>query len=92
MYRPPYTDSHYFKSILDSIEKVHMEDRDMILIGDLNIDYKLNETLSNNPNHHIESLFNMLQVIEEDTRVTNTSSSLLDVILTNIPDRHNKSG
>ena len=62
----------------------------MTILGDLNFNYQIDESLSTNPIHLIENLFQMSQIIEEPTRKTPTTSTLLDVILTSVPDRHTK--
>ncbi len=64
------------------------DDVNFIIMGDLNFDYKYDESLSSNPVHFIENLFVCKQVIETPTRVTATTTSLLDVILTNAHDNH----
>ena len=51
-----------------------------MLMGDLNYDYKLDETLSSNPLHQIEILDGMRQLINSPTRVTLTTSTLIDVV------------
>ena len=58
----------------------------MIILGDLNFNYQIDESLSSNPIH----FFQMSQIIDEPTRKTPTTSTLLDVILTSVPDRHTK--
>ena len=62
----------------------------MIILGDLNFNYQIDESLSSNPIHLIENLFQMSQIIEEPMQKTPTMSTLLDVILTSVPDRHTK--
>ena len=41
LYRPPNSDLSYFNSMLDIFEKVTSEDKDVVLLGDLNYDYIL---------------------------------------------------
>ena len=88
MYRPPSSNSDYFKGILDIIEAASLEDKEYVVLGDLNYDYKIDETLSSNPIHYIENLYGMTQLISKATRVTMTSSTLIDIILTTAPDNH----
>jgi hypothetical protein len=61
-------------------------------MGDLNYNYQFNESLSSNPLHTIESMFDMHQLVTKPTRVTLTTSTLLDVIMSNIPLLHCKTG
>ena len=65
---------------------------DMILLGDLNYDYVANESLHTNPVHYIEALYEMSQLITEKTRVTQSTESTLDIILTTNPGLHKRSG
>ena len=68
------------------------EDANMIILGDLNFDYKLDDSLNKNPIYNLEDLFELKQLITEPTRVTDTSSSTIDVILTSMPESHSESG
>ncbi len=93
VYRTPSADYKYFENLIDNIERVYADDDfNLIIMGDLNYDYKYDESLSSNPVHFMENLFVCNQLIESPTRVTPASTSLLDVILTNEPDNHVKSG
>ena len=77
--------------MVENIELAPSMNMQMIILGDLNFNYQIDESLSSNPIHLIENLFQMSQIIEEPTRKTPTTSTLLDVILTSVPDRHTKS-
>ena len=85
IYRPPSMGSSYFNDILDVIEKASNKELDMILLGDLNYDYVVNESLHANPIHNIETLYDMSQLITEKTRVTQCTMNALDIILTANP-------
>ena len=82
IYRPPSRGSSYFDDKLDMIEKTSNKELDMILLGDLNYDYVVNESLHTNPVHYIEALYEMSQLITEKTRVTKSTESTLGIILT----------
>ena len=58
----------------------------------MNYHYVVNESLHSNPIHNIESLYDMSQLITENTRVTQNTESTLDVILTTNPSLHKRSG
>lgn len=90
MYRPPSADSAYYNSMLDQIEKARMVSEDMVLLGDLNFDYKFDESLSTNPIKYMEELYCLQQLVTEPTRTTLTSSTILDIILTSVRDKHTK--
>ena len=61
-------------------------------MGDLNYDYKLDESLSNNPIHYIEMAYEMTQIILQPTRETSDTSTTLDIILVSHPGLHKSSG
>ena len=61
-------------------------------MGDLNYDYKLDESLSNNPLHYIEMAYEMTQLILQPTRETSDTSTTLDIILVSHPGLHKSSG
>ena len=88
IYRPPSSNVEYYNGILDMIEKASFEDKHIFILGDLNYDYTINESLCNNPLHYIENLYGLSQLITKPTRVTNKSSTLIDVILSSKPEYH----
>ena len=53
MYRAPSSNNAYLKSMLDQIDNVFSYNENIILMGDINYDYKLSESLSSNPLHQI---------------------------------------
>ena len=73
MYRPPSANAAYYNYILDQNDKVKMACEDMVLLGDLNFDYKFDESLSTNPIRYIEDLYGLRQLVTEPTRTTLTS-------------------
>ena len=70
--------------MLDSIESASNECTDFVLLGDLNYNYVIAESVSSNPVNHIEQLFACRQLLDISTRVTQNSATLLDVILRGI--------
>ena len=68
--------------MLDSTEKAHSEDKHIVIMGDLNYDYNVNENVLTHPIHKIEKLFSLRQLIVTPTRVTSISATILDIILT----------
>ena len=75
IYLPPSRGSSYFNDILDMIEKASNKELDMILLGDLNYDYVVKESLHTNPVYYIETLYDMSRFITEKTRVTQCTAS-----------------
>ena len=51
MFRPPPSNNAYLKSMLDQVDNVFSYNESIIIMGDLNYDYKLDESLSSNPLH-----------------------------------------
>ena len=77
--------------MLDQIDNVFSYNENIILMGDLNYDYKLDESLSSNPLHQIEILYGMRQLINSPSRVTLTTSrppTLIDVMFSTEHESH----
>ena len=86
-------DSHFSQTIETAIAKLDSEDKEVIIIGDLNCNF-----LAARPDRNTENLkpiievYQMKQLISEPTRLTESSQTLIDVILTNKPNRIVSSG
>ena len=91
IYRPPSAPASYYNHIVDTLERASSFDKFMI-VGDTNYNYEFNEDLYHNPIFMLENMFMLKQLILSPTRVTMTSSSLLDIILSSNPDEHTESG
>ena len=66
------------------MNKLSYEDKETVLMGDINCDY-----LKDNGHREIKNLFvsyGYKQLIEKGTHITETSETLIDVILTNSPE------
>ena len=74
--------------MLDAFEKATDEPSDLLILGDFNIDYKMDESLHENQINHIENLFLLTQMINKPTRVTTSSSTCIDHLLSSIPQKH----
>ena len=55
------------------------------LFSDFNIDCNIDETLSSNPIHRMESLYALNQLVTKPTR---DSSKCIDLILRSVPEKH----
>ena len=84
MYRPPNSDSSYYDKILNEIECVKSSNEHVIIMGDLNYDCFSNP----NPIKFIEMAYEMKQLVDAPTRVTLSSSTLLDVVISSCPNDH----
>ena len=86
MYSVLSPNNTYLKSMLDQIDNVFNEI--ILLMGDLNYDYNLDESLSPNRLHQNEILYGMRQLINCPTRVTLTTSTLIDVMFSTEHEYH----
>ena len=82
----------YYNALLDWIDRAMSSSNSFLLLGDLNYNYDLSDTLDNNPINYIEQAFGLRQLVCEPTRVTHTTSTLLDVILTDNHESHIATG
>ena len=89
MYRPPSANIDYLNAIIEQIDHISAENENIMFMGDLNYNC-LNE--GRNPLSCIETLYDMRQLVTSPTRVTLSTSTLIDVIYTNFPDNHSFTG
>ena len=92
MYRPPDKKEDYYDLIIDSLNKASLGNVDIILMGDLNYNYTIDLTLSNNPVKYLEDLFEMKQLVTSYTRVAPKSATTIDIILSTIAAQHKITG
>ena len=92
-YRPPNSEMKIFDSFEIFLKKCDAESKELLIIGDINCNI-LKSLRDSNTNKlmFLTVLYNLEQLIKEPTRVTNTSSSLVDLILTNQPNNISNSG
>lgn len=79
LYRPPNSNAHYWELIRENIRKVNNTGLKYLLLGDFNTNW------INQPSHHLLNIINdfqLKQYITEPTRVTDTSNSCIDLIMT----------
>ena len=79
-YRPPNTPTSCFESLTKSLTDALLLDLVIIVLGDLNCNL-LTSNSKANLLRDIISTFNLNQLIEKPTRVTETTKSLIDVIM-----------
>ena len=90
IYRPPSALSSYWDSMKLLLEKVTNLNLKTIILGDLNLD--LNDSHKCSLISELELLFQFKQLISDYTRVTTTSSTILDLIFTATLENHVDSG
>ena len=97
IYRTPRAiGANYFYRLEEELNSVctwaTMKCSTVIIIGDLNLDRLKPEEIEGRTLLNLEEVFGFKCLITEPTRVTPTSESLLDVILTNKPELFKASG
>ena len=90
IYRPPSSNTQYIEHLIEVMDKINTDLSEIIILGDLNINLSLQ--LNNNQLGDICHLFDMDQLIREPTRITLSSSTIIDLILTTNPKLHVRSG
>ena len=78
-YRPPNSNAAYFNLILESIDRAYNTNiHDIIITGDFNYNMLLNNT---NKMSDLLLQLNLSQLITDETHFTETSASLIDLIM-----------
>ena len=87
-YRPPQSSPDLFAVFERVVDKVDPENLELYLLGDLNCDL-LPDSVNANSSHllNIMDIYGLTQLITEPTRVTQYSRTLIDLCLTNSPDK-----
>ena len=91
-YRPPQSSPDLFSTFETIIDKIDAENLELYLMGDLNCNL-LSEVVSNNFSHllNIIDIYGLTQLTTEPTRVPQYSSTLIDLCVTNYPNKMSKS-
>ncbi|XP_028414633.1 uncharacterized protein LOC114537740 [Dendronephthya gigantea] len=95
VYRPPNSTPEFFLTFEKMIKMIDDENKELHILGDLNCNL-----LTNNPNHPTKTLKGILEtyqlsrLIIEATRITTSSSTLIDHYITSMPEKilHLQSG
>ena len=92
-YRPP-DKAKFIETITEDFYNLNPENNDLFILGDMNIN--LNEKKSACPlvkkYKEFISTFGLKQLIQQPTRITSSSSSLIDHVLTNANNKISQSG
>ena len=91
-YRPPNSNHEVLKLIENLIKNLDNEEKEIVILGDFNYDL-LNRSVTHNSDNFLEilNLYQLHQLINEPTRITETSKTLIDVVITNKPENYLKS-
>ena len=95
IYRPPNAPAEFFDCFETLIKQIDDENKEMYILGDLNCNLLQEKALFNVPTSKLNSiyeLYQLSQLINEPTRVTLTTSSLIDHVVTNTPEKISHSG
>ena len=90
IYRPPSATTEYYERIVDMFECARMTEHPVISLGDLNFNYIMDETLSTNPIHYIETAYDCTSW-STNQHEWMIKPPLCYVILTSHPALHRKS-
>ena len=92
-YRPPegskYLINNFSEVFEEQLTNVVKTNKEIIILGDFNIDY--NKT-DNRDFKSLLNIFELKQVITKPTRTTETSSTLIDLIIKNCPENITNKG
>ncbi|VDI27296.1 Hypothetical predicted protein [Mytilus galloprovincialis] len=83
IYRPPKSNAEWVTKFELMLTNVDIEDKEMIILGDFNINLSSRKIPAKWS--HLKNIFNLSQIVSVPTRVTQTSSSLVDHIYSNEP-------
>ena len=95
IYRPPNAPAEFFYCFETLIKQIDDENKEMYILGDINCNLLQEKALFNVPTsklNPIYELYQLSQLINEPTRVTLTTSSLIDHVVTNTPEKISHSG
>ena len=92
-YRPPNSDMDLFIECEIFFQRCDADSGELILVGDLNCDVS---KVSLDPHTRqlifLSSLYQIDQLIDKPTRVTDTSATMIDLVLTNVKENIHASG
>jgi len=87
-YKPPNSPPDLFNDFENLISKIDRSNRELYVVGDMNTNLLLGVADSNSSKLiNICEIFGLSQPISEPTRVTFRSQSLIDLCITNTPDK-----
>ena len=91
-YRAPDESLGIFGYLEDILHKATRENFEVIILGDLNCDCLKSELKQTERMYEFLMANELTQMIAEPTRVTSTSSSLIDVLITSTPNSFERTG
>ena len=92
IYRPPNSKINNLLKIERLIQLVDNENKEIYILGDLNINLLAQNASICKKLQEIMELYQLTQIINDPTRITESSRSLLDVCITSTPEKIISSG
>ena len=87
VYRPPSSPAEWYDYFSTQIDKSHAITEEIYIMGDLNVNVdSQNATLTCIKWKHITELYDLHQLIQEPTRITAHSSTLIDHLYVSTPE------
>ena len=87
VYRPPDGKPNEFvKHISCILNQVDRARSHLLVIGNFNLDYRNKRLVSNSKLDTLTSKHSLTQLIRENTRITDSSSTCIDLLFTDLPD------
>ena len=84
-YRPPSSNQRWMNDFEEILERVYTESKEIILLGDFNLNMLDSNYIVRNWLQFTESV-NLTQLVDSPTRVTATSATVIDHAYTNKPE------
>ena len=92
-YRPPNSPPERFNEFEIVIDKIDAENKELFILGDVNCNFLLKDFAYNSSYlTNIFDIYGLSQLITEPTHVTPTSKTLIDLCITNSPEKVTNSG
>ena len=89
LYRAPsVSQKDYFSDITEILVKACNLNMEIVLMRDLNVDCSLNNFNNQNKLYQLCQLFDFSQLVKGPTRLTENTSTVIDVILSTMPQMH----
>ena len=86
-FSPPNSPQDIFQQFESLIDKVDSEQKDFYFLGDLNCNMQDGSNHNSSTLTNILNIYGLSQLISEPTRITRTSSTLIDLCITNSPEK-----
>ena len=91
VYRPPNTSTdEFFDCLEDVLGNIYSSFDNIVCVGDFNINILNNSSKLTSQLMHLMDTFNLTQIVDEPTRITDKSITLIDLVFLNMQNVTNK--